>query len=140
MVKAVDIANNSITFADSASADIAGKTFTVARDAWIQIDNKPGKLADLPTGSFVNLLLTVDQSVARHVHAHGAGVSGVLKAADAANNTITVDDKSYRVAPDTLIIIGGRQAPLGALVIGTNVAVNLRVDQKTAGMIQTQAK
>jgi hypothetical protein len=121
-------------------AEIAGKTFTLARDAWIQIDGKPGMLAELPTGSFVNLSLSVDQSTARHVNAHGAGVSGVLKAADAGNNTITVDDKSYRVAPDTLILIEGRQAPLGALVIGTNVSVNLRVDQKTAGMIQTQAK
>jgi len=140
MVKAVDAANNTITFDDSAIAEVAGKTFTVAKDAWIQIDGRPGKLTELPTGSFVNLTLTVDRQAVRSIGAHGRGVAGVLQAADVANNTVTVDNKSYNVAPDAIILIDGTRGQLGALVIGTNVSLNLRVDQKTAGMIQTQAK
>jgi RNA polymerase sigma factor (sigma-70 family) len=139
LVRSVDPANDAITFDDKARAAVAGKTFTVAKDALISIDGKPGKLAELPAGAFVSLRLRVDKATVGTLNANGPGLSGVVKAVDAANNSLTVDDATYPVAKDALVVIDGKQCPLAALSIGASVNVNLRVDQKTVGMIQTRA-
>ena len=60
-VKAVDAENHTIAFDDKVRAELAGKTFRVAPDAFILIDGKRGKLADLPAGAFVNLGFSVDR-------------------------------------------------------------------------------
>ncbi len=138
-VSAVDVMNNTITFDEKATPAVAGKTFTLVKDAWITIDGKPGTLADLPTGSYVNVTLTVDQQKVRSLGAHGPQASGALKAVDAAKGTITVDDTSYVVAKDALVVIDGRSVRLADLATGVEVNINLRVDQKTVGMIQTKA-
>jgi hypothetical protein len=138
-VKAVDAEQNSITFDDKGAAEVAGKTFTVAKDASIAIDGKPGRLTELPAGSFVNLTLTVDRQAVRSIGARGPRLSGVVKAVDAEKNSITVDDMTYMVARDAIIVIDGKQGPLAGLPTGVTVNVNLRVDQKTIGMIQTKA-
>jgi hypothetical protein len=139
LVAAVDVEKRTITFDAKAPAEIAGKTFPVMQGVWIQIDNKPGKLADLPAGALVNLTLTVDQQTARLVNANGPRFSGVVKAVDAEKNTVTVDTTTWTVAKDALIVIDGKQGPLSGLPIGTSVHVNLRVDRMTVGMIQTYA-
>src|SRR5947208_2714246 len=53
-VKAVDADKGTITFDDKAPAELAGKTFTVAKGAGVSIDGRPGQLADVPVGSYVN--------------------------------------------------------------------------------------
>jgi RNA polymerase sigma factor (sigma-70 family) len=139
MVKAVDAEKSTITFDDRAATDVAGKSFTLLKDAFIAIDGKPGKLADLPSGSFVNLTLTVDQQSVRSIGAQGPRVAGVVRAVDVAKNAVTVDGATYMVAKDALIVIDGKVATLAGLTVGANVNLNLRVDQKTVGMIQTKA-
>jgi RNA polymerase sigma factor (sigma-70 family) len=139
MVSAVSAGENTITFDAKGAADVAGKTFTVLKDAWITIDGRPGKLADLPTGSYVNVTLTVDQQAVRCLGAHGPRLAGVVRAVDAARNTVTVDDATYVVAPDAVIVIDGKKGPLVGLATGASVGLSLRVDQKTVGMIQTRA-
>src|SRR5262249_36594380 len=62
LVKAVDADTHTITFDEKARAEVAGKTFTVARDANIVIDGRSGKLAELTAGTFVSLRLRVDQT------------------------------------------------------------------------------
>src|SRR5262249_29104007 len=118
-VKAVDAAKNTITVDDKAPAEVAGKTLAVAPDANIEIDGKPGKLAGIPAGTFVNLGLSVDQQTARNLQAEGPNLGGcggsMVKAVDAANNTITFDDKAiaevagktFPVAKDAWILIDG---------------------------------
>jgi RNA polymerase sigma factor (sigma-70 family) len=138
-VKAVDLVNHTITFDDKARAEVAGKTFPVAKNANIIIDGRSGTLAELPVGAFVALGLRVDQKTAGILHAQGRGVSGVLKAVDVANHTVTVDETIYTVARDALIVIDGKQGPLVYLQTGVGVNLTLRVDQQTVGMIQTKA-
>jgi RNA polymerase sigma factor (sigma-70 family) len=128
MVKAVSAGQNTITFDDKALPEVAGKTFTFAPDVNILIDGKPGKLTELPAGAFVNLILSVDQQVARHVHAQGPHASGVVKAVSAKKNTITVDDTVYTVAQDAIVVIDGKVGALGGLPVGASVNLNLRVD------------
>jgi hypothetical protein len=51
-VKAVDPRKNTITFDDNkAPEELAGKTFPVAKDASIEIDDQPGKLPELTPGA-----------------------------------------------------------------------------------------
>jgi hypothetical protein len=139
MVKAVDVEKNTITFDDRARAEVAGKTFAVAKDAYILVDNKVGTLAGIPVGALVDLRLSLDQKTARQVRANGGTVTGVVKALDAEKSTVTVEDTTYPVARDALIVIDGKEATMAGLATGASVHLNLRVDQKTVGMIQTKA-
>jgi RNA polymerase sigma factor (sigma-70 family) len=138
VVKAIDVENRTITFADNARPTVAGKTFTIAKNANIVIDGGAGKLADLPPGALVNLRLQVDQKTVGTVHACGSGISGTVQAVDLASNSITVDASTYVVARDALIVVNGQQGPLASLTTGAGVNMTLRVDQKTVGMIQTK--
>lgn len=140
VVRVVDLAKLAITFDEKGCADVAGKTFNIVKEPYVTIDNQPGKLADVPTGSCVNLTLTVDQTAARHVSATGSRYDGIVKALDGAKSTITVDDAVYPVAKNALIVIDGRQVTLADLQVGASVMVNLRADQRTVGMIQTNTK
>jgi RNA polymerase sigma factor (sigma-70 family) len=137
LVKEVSTQNNSITFDDKASPDVAGKTFTLAKDASILIDDKPGPLHDIPVGSYVNVTLSVDQKLAQQVRAGGGRLGGTVKAVDAPKGNVTVDDRTYSVARDAVIVIDGKPATLAALPIGATVSANLRIDRRTVGFIQT---
>jgi RNA polymerase sigma factor (sigma-70 family) len=138
MVQAVDVAKRTITFTDKARAEVAGKTFPVARDASVVIDGRPGELAEIPTGALVLMRLSVDRQTARHLHAQGPSLSGVVNAVDAANNTVTINGISYPLAKDAVVVIDGQRAALAGLRTGAGVNVNLHVDQRTVGLIQTK--
>src|SRR5262249_47283688 len=102
MLKAVDVEKGTITFDDNCRAEVAGKTFTLAKDANIVIDGKPGKLPALTPGTFVDMRLRVDRRTVGSLHTCGQPVPGigVVKAVDTQKHTITVDDKTYPVAKD----------------------------------------
>jgi hypothetical protein len=139
-VSAIDAANHTITFDVKGPAAVAGKTFRVARDVWLQMDARPGKFADLPVGSYLNITLTVDQQSVRSIWATGPPVAGVgvVKAVDAAKRTITVDDRTYPVAENANVIIDNRSG-LAAVPVGARVTLRLCVDQTTVGTIAVQA-
>jgi RNA polymerase sigma factor (sigma-70 family) len=139
MVRAVDAEKGTITFEDRAAPDVAGKTFTVAKDASVAIDDKPGKLAGVPPGSFVGVTLTVDRRAVRSLGARGPRLACVVKAVDAEKRTITVADTTYAVAKDANVVIGGKLKPLADLAAGAAVNLSFRVDQKTVCMIHTNA-
>jgi hypothetical protein len=140
MVKAVDAARNTITFDDKAPTNISGKLFSIAPDANIIIDGGPGKLTGVPPGAFVNVLLSVDQQTVLQINAQGPRISGMVKAVDVANKTVTIDDKTFPLAKDAVIVVDTQRASLAGLQTGMSVIVNLHVDQRTAGLIQTQDK
>jgi RNA polymerase sigma factor (sigma-70 family) len=138
-VKSVDTGKNTVTFADEASPCVAGKTFAVAPDANLVIDGRPGRLAELPPGCFVNLTLSVDRRKARVLLAQGPRVRGVVKGVNAPRNTVTVGNGDFAVAKDALVVIDGRPGALAGLATGASVTLTLRVDGKTVGMIQANA-
>jgi RNA polymerase sigma factor (sigma-70 family) len=140
-VSAVDAVNHTVTFAANGPAEVAGKTFSVARNVGLQMDARPGKLADLPVGSYLNITLTVDRQTVRSIWATGPPVPGhgVVKAVDVAKRTVTVDDRTFPVAPNANIVMESRGG-LADLPIGATVALRLCIDQKTVGTIAVQAK
>jgi RNA polymerase sigma factor (sigma-70 family) len=140
-VSAVDAANHTVTFAAGGPAEVAGKTFRVADNVWLQMDARPGKLADLPAGSYLNITLAVDRQMFRSIWATGPPVPGhgVVRAVDAVRHTVTVDDRTYPVAANANIVMDGRGG-LATLPVGATVALRLCVDQKTVGTIVVQAK
>jgi RNA polymerase sigma factor (sigma-70 family) len=137
LVKAVDTEKRTITIADSARAEVAGKTFTVAADANIFIDGNKGTLSDLPPGSYVDLRLGVDQKSARHVNAQGPTAPlGILKAVDVEKSTVTVGNKTYPVVKGVKILISGKPGRLAELPTEANVSfLRMCVDQKTVSAI-----
>ena len=140
-ISAVDATNFTVTFSDKGLPEVSGKTFRIAKDVWLQMDAQPGRLADLPTGSYLNITLTVDQQLVRSIWAVGPPVPGigVVQAVDAEKRTITVDNQTYPVARNANIVIENRGG-LDAVPIGANVTLRLCVDQKTVGTVAVQAK
>jgi RNA polymerase sigma factor (sigma-70 family) len=150
VVKAVDAANNTVTFADNARPDVlAGKSFVLAKGADIAIDGKPGQLASVPAGATVWLWLSVDQKTILRLHAGGAQVGGfggvVVLSVDTDKNTITVDingegEKTFVLAKDTDIQIDGKSGKLSALPKEAAVVLALCADQKTVRSIQARTQ
>jgi RNA polymerase sigma factor (sigma-70 family) len=143
-VKSVDAEKNTITFEeDKQPAEIAGKTLPLRKGAGIVIDGKPGKLADVPPGTVVNLTLCVDQKTICVFFAEGRSFWTVaVKSVDAEKNTITFKDdkqlpaelsgKTFPVARDADIRIDGKAGILAGVPGGAFVYLRLSVDQKTA--------
>jgi RNA polymerase sigma factor (sigma-70 family) len=137
VVKAVDVEKGTITFDDRAKGEVAGKTFTLAKDANIVIDGQRGSLSALPPGTLVQIHLWVDRQTVGNLHTCGQPVpgTGVVKAVDAGKNTITVGDTTYPVAKDAIIQVGGQTVRLAEVPTGISVSLRLNVDRKTVGFI-----
>jgi hypothetical protein len=151
LVKAVDPARNTITFDEKATASVAGKTFTVARDALVTVDGKPGTLTVVPAGCYVSLTLRVDGQTVGQVRAQGPSNvcdcgGSLVKAVDVERRTITFDDKAraeiagktFTLAKNALVHIDGKIGTLEAVAPGCYVQMNLLVDGQTAGMLFAQ--
>jgi RNA polymerase sigma factor (sigma-70 family) len=166
LVKAVDAEKCTITFDDKGAGtftnqppptELAGKTFPVAKDAGITVDDQPGKLAGVPPGALVRLSLSADQKTVRFIRAYGPGWSAFVKAVDAGKNTITFDDeqrspspqddrrvaevagKTFPVAKDASLLIDGKPGKLAGLPPGARIDFGLSADRKTVRSFQTIA-
>jgi len=113
---------------------------------------REGKLADVPTGAAVALKMSPDQSRAMQVRVEGPSFTGILKAADAGQGTITIafppkgrgdptEEKTFTVAKDARILSEGFAAPLANLHPQGNgpiIQVRLSLDLKQAQSIIAQ--
>jgi hypothetical protein len=157
-VKSLDAGKKQITIlAFTRGEEPAEKTLDLAAGADVQIDDgrgrrfsvKEGKLADVPAGCSVTLRLTVDQKSVVSLRAEGPQLFGLLRAVDAAKNTITVtpggrrndtppEDRTLSVAKDVRIQIEGKEAKLADLKAEDNgppVMLRLSLDQKVVQSI-----
>ncbi|HEV2946823.1 MAG TPA: RNA polymerase sigma factor, partial [Gemmataceae bacterium] len=152
VLKSVDAANNSVTFENK---DVDGslrlQTFSVTKAAAIQIDGRPGKLAEVPIGAAVSLSWFVDQKTARNLLANGRGFFGVpVKAIDAAKSTITFDDngsppevagKTFLVAKNAMIQVDGKNnSSLAGIPAGAVVHPSLSADGKSVLMLTAEGR
>jgi hypothetical protein len=179
IVKAVDAAKNTITVTSLSRRGERGgrgeevteeKTYALTKTAEVAISKglgrrigaiRQGKLADLAPGSHVVLELAADEKTVDLVVAEGPTVRGLIKAVDAAKNTITVtfssfrrgegrgrgeevtEEKTYKVGPKADIgVDDGRgkafslkEAKLADLPAGAIAALRLSVDLKQAETI-----
>ncbi len=162
VVQSIDAANYTLTLAGKA---LGTKTFDVARDAKIYLDDgsggrlgfKDGKLTDIAEGYTVTLRLSDDRSKVIGIFAEGSNIRGILKAVALAPRTITVtiadkksdpgQDKTFPVAKSTtVIILDGKskdkssigESKLEDLPIGAVVNLKLSADQKVVSNIQAE--
>jgi RNA polymerase sigma factor (sigma-70 family) len=109
LIKSVDAGKGTITLTGAVSRRDSGddeKTFNVAKDAEIALDDGRGKafsikearLADLPPGAVATLKLSADGKQVRAILTEGPTVQGTVKAVDAAKGQLTL---TTRVAPPT---------------------------------------
>jgi hypothetical protein len=137
MVKAVDVEKGTITFDDGAGPEIAGKTFSLAKDVEVVVDGKSGRLSTITPGTFVEIRLWIDRRTIGNILTSGQPVPGVsvVKAIDFRNHTLSVGDRTYPVAKDANIQIDGKSVSLAGVPVGASVTLKLNVDRKTVGTI-----
>jgi RNA polymerase sigma factor (sigma-70 family) len=136
--------NDSITLRDKEG----DKTFAVAKDARILIDDKAaGKLTDLIDGTVAQLRLSVDQATALEIRAEGPSFKGTVKVLDPEKNTITLtigakngmggEDKEFKLTKETVVQteINGVALKLTDLRIDREVILRLAIDQKAAARL-----
>ena len=111
-------------------------------DASITIDGKPGKLAELPAGAFVNLPSgrgSQDDPPHRPLRGRSLAIARCpVKTVDVKKCTITFADKAgprWRGKPSPSpgtpdILINGKPGKLAELPAGSAVSGRLRVDQE----------
>jgi uncharacterized protein (DUF4415 family) len=147
VIKAVDVARHTLTFDDdNAPEPLAGRTFPVAKDASIQIDDRPGTLAEVPPGVRIDVGMSVDQKTISSFRVVGLGWTGVfVKAVDAGKGTITFDGdkappelagKTLPLARDASVQIDCKPGRLVGLPPGARIAVSLSADQKAVRSLQ----
>jgi hypothetical protein len=133
-VKAVDARKNTLTV----TTKVGERTFVLAREAWVSVDDHKAQLADLPVDAHIAVKLSADRKVALAVQAEGPGVEGVVKR-DAGNASFTlagkVSDQSYDVPAGARIVIATgnatREGKLTELIDGSVVSFRLSADRKT---------
>lgn len=135
--------NDSITLRDKEGE----KTFAVARDARIQIeDTRVGKLTELIEGTVAQVRLSADKTMALEIRAEGPTFEGIVKTFDVDKKTITLligskggqggEDKDFKLSNDTVVVSdNGSVLKLTDLRAPSNVILRLAIDQKAAAKL-----
>jgi ferric-dicitrate binding protein FerR (iron transport regulator) len=111
-------------------------------EAKVFVDGKPGRLADLATGTIVQVEKN-EKGAAMIVRAEGPVVSGTVKSV--ANGSITLvgnaregaDGPTYEVAADVKVLIGRKEGKLADVQAGMQVGLKLSVDRKRVLLIRS---
>ncbi len=147
-LEAVDAVKRTVTISifSRKEGESTGKTFAVAKDAKIQKDFAPAKLADLKPGGRVTLKLSADKTAVVSISLVGRTVSGEFF--DAGKKTITVtvearggvkEKRTFPIAKDAKVTVAGKAATLGDLKEGTRVMLTFSADDENIIQIQTAA-
>jgi RNA polymerase sigma factor (sigma-70 family) len=147
-VQSVDAAKRTITVTSKGEKAAVEKTFTLAKEARVLLNDgltkggkdQEGKLADLTEGTPVTVRVSaVDPKTVLEVRPQGRSLHGELKGVDAGSNQITVTikedaavvDKEIALLKDAHITIedgkNTREAKLSDLATGSRVVVQLSV-------------
>jgi hypothetical protein len=130
LLKSVDAGKNTLTLEFPAGREQGAeeKTFALAADAEIALDDgrgkrfsiREGKLTDLTPGALVTVRLSLDRKQAHGVLAEGATLHGTIKALDAGKRSLTLvlqpgrergaggeagEERTLTVAPDAVIVV-----------------------------------
>jgi RNA polymerase sigma factor (sigma-70 family) len=151
-VQSVDAAKRTITVTSKGEKGAVEKTFTLAKEARVLLNDgltkggkdQEGKLADLTEGTPVTVRVSVvDPKTALEVRPQGRSLHGELKGVDAGSNQITVTvkadaavvDKEIALVKDARVTVedgkSTREAKLSDLATGSRVVVQLSVIDPT---------
>lgn len=159
VVKAVDAGKRTLTMnvtIKPGSKETEDKTFTIAQDAKVLLEDRltktqplaEGTLADLTEGTSVTVQLDADKKGIVTISARGPGLTGRVKAVNPSFGTITVGYKGKDgPAEQTFTLVTGakvllndglkkdgedKECQLVDLVVGTPVSVQLTVNRTSA--------
>jgi len=165
VLKAVDAKKRTLTVSQSAGREVADQetSYTVAANAEIAIDDgrgrrfslKEGKLDELAEGAIVTLRLSLDKKNVQSIVAEGATLNGIVKAIDAAKNSLTLtvgpargaeagEERLLKLAADAVVLIDDgkgrrlsiKEAKLADVPVGAAVIVKFAVDQSFVMMLR----
>lgn len=141
-VGSVDAKANTITLVFKGDAQ---KVIALAAGVKVFIDNKEGKLADVPEGSFASLVYTGSKGApteVTEVRITGLTVPGIVKQVDA--TTIALEGeknpRSAAISAATVVTVNGKPAKATDLKAGDKVVLVLSADEKTALTIASGVK
>ena len=167
-LKAVDAGKSTLTVSVAGSTreqPIDDKTYTLAPDAEIAVDDgrgrrfsiKEGKLADIAAGATVTLRLSLDQKQAVSIQAEGPMLFGTVKSLDLSRNLLTLSlgpsrdgvgggERIFELASDATVLLDdgkGRRLSIkegksADVPVGAAANVRLSADQRFATLIRVE--
>ena len=161
-IKSIDVPNNTVTIITSPGsrdgAEATEKTFTIAVNAEIGIDDgrgkrfsvKEGKIGDLSQGALATLYLSADQKLAQVALVEGLTLTGAVKSVDVSKNLLTLtsagnrrgggdaEEKTLELAKDIVLLIDDgkgrrlsvKEGKLADVPVGSVVQLKLSVNQQ----------
>ena len=167
-LKAVDAGKSTLTVSIAGSTreqPIDDKTYTLAPDAEIAVDDgrgrrfsiKEGKLADLAAGAAVMLWLSLDQKQVVSLQAEGPRLFGVVKSLDLSRNLLTLSlgpsrdgvgggERIFELASDATVLLDDgkgrrlsiKEGKLSDIPTGAAANVRLSADQRFATLLRVE--
>ncbi len=168
VLKTVDAGKNSLTISfpgSSREQSAEEKTYTLASDAEVAIDDgrgrrfsiKEGKLADIAAGAMVTLRLSLDQMQAVSIQAEGPSMFGIVKSLDLSKNLLTLSlgpgrdgvgggERIFELASDTTVLLDDgkgrrlsiKEGKLSDVPTGAAANVRLTADQRFATLLRVE--
>ena len=115
-------------------------TLLVDPHVQVLIDEKPGKLADIPENQTVRVYVNQDRTTALSVQASGPAQRRVIASVDADKRTLSykreAGAETLAVASDVKVTIDGKDAKLADVKPGSQAILWMSIDQKTVRIIQ----
>lgn len=167
-LKAVDASKNTLTVSVAGSTreqPIDDKTYTLASDAEIAVDDgrgrrfsiKEGKLADVAAGATVTLRLSLDQKQVVSLQAEGPMLFGVVKSLDVSKNLLTLSlgpsrdgvgggERIFELASDVTVLLDDgkgrrlsiKEGKFSDIPTGSAANVRLSADQRFATLLRAE--
>ncbi len=168
VLKSIDASKNTLTISvpgSSREQPVDDKTYTLASDAEIAVDDgrgrrfsiKEGKLADIAAGAMVNLRLSLDQKQVVSVQAEGPSVFGVVKSLDLSKNLLTLSlgpsrdgvgggERIFELASDATVLLDDgkgrrlsiKEGKLSEIPVGAAANLRLSTDQRFATLLRAE--
>jgi RNA polymerase sigma factor (sigma-70 family) len=126
VVEAFNENENSLTIQTVKQPD--GKKFDVEKTAWILVDGKKAKFADLKAKMKVALNVSLKKQTVFAIQATGPKVDGILKAIDIDRRTLTFGAKRFDLAADVAVTINGKAGQLAGVRAGMQVTLQMAAD------------
>ncbi len=145
-VASVDAKESTITLAVKGDGGVVEKLYPVAKDAKVFIDDKEGKLADVPKNSTAMFSATATKDgqppVISELRVTGSILVGTIKEVSAISIALESEKKPlvFKIANNTKVTINGKDAKATDLKAGDKVIITLTADDTAALTISTGVK
>jgi RNA polymerase sigma factor (sigma-70 family) len=137
-VASVNAKENTITIAFKGDGGIVERIVELTADAKVFIDNKPGKLADVPVNSTAAIVLARGEekplAQVTELRITGPTFTGPISEVGASSITLAAEKnpRTARITADTKVTVNGKAAKAADLKAGDRVQLVLTADERSA--------